>query len=326
MTCRTEEGQPSSPIFYIVPPEAKALFGENASNVKEITLSLPIINQLFDIPLGCEIQPLAPEEMDPVDRNTFLVRCYQAIVSYEITKKTYGDYSCQWIANSLTNRDRILTAPTVDRLDVKQGKDFALIVGGGPSVKPELIPANADVFCCWNAVGRLGKVVPDYVGHVDPSSRAGYPTQFGNNTKLIATPQVDPAFLDISGELYAYLDPCNPCNTWFANYFKMGCHQHIVGTVAHMLTNAAIYAGYKTIALMGVDHAWVSGDYDSAKGCEITEVVNRHGIMIKTYSVFQTCSYAFFETMNYFPDVKIYQTSETALDIQGVDYRPIEAF
>lgn len=295
--------------------------------MKEITLAEPVITQLMGLPAGVDIIALAPEDMDVTDRNAFLVGVQQGILSYLITMKTYGEFSPQWIANSLTNRDRFIACKPVDQLKRRLGSDFAVVVGGAPSLRPENIPNNAEIYCCWNAAQKLldAGVQPDIVGHVDPNSRSGYATDFGPFARLIATPQADPKFLECEGGLYGYFDPCNPANAWFAAHHGCGDHQHIVGLVSNMLVNAAIYAGHKTIALMGCDFAWTEGEYDSAKGCEITELVNRHGIPIKTYHVFQICAQGLWATRNYYPDVKIYQTSETALDVQGVEYRPIEA-
>lgn len=314
----------TAPPWYLVPLGQAEFMPPGMKNLTEIDIHRPVAHQLTHISRGHDIVPIVPDDMPHEAANMFLTACYQGAMSYRMTQNTFHALAPAWIYNSLENAERFKACTPVDK--ITKTKDKAVIIGGGPSVNPDLLTDDFEIYCAWNAARKVvdGGKTPDYVGHADPNYRDGYLWDLPQRTKLIAMPQAPADFVNIPRELVGYFDPSNPAGAWFAQHHNRGDHFHVVGTVAHMLTHAAIYAGHTEIYLMGVDYAWVEGDYDSAEGCEIKEYTNQHGIKVKTYSVFETCAHGFFSTLVHYPDVKIYQTSKTALDIPGVLYKSLE--
>jgi hypothetical protein len=321
------EGQQTPPTFYAV-PLGQAQYLPEDSNWIELDISTPVTHQLHTIPPGSTIKPLAMTEMPVDERNQFLATAYQAILSYQLSQQTYGQFGPHWITNSLDNYDAFINSKPVNELRRNPEKDFALICGNGTSFHQQVndIPENAEVFACWRVVKQLveaGKHI-DYACHLDHMHGPGWAEEIP--CPAIAMPQADPKFIRMAKHgLYGYFDSGKVCSGWFASKQGVANHHHVVGTVAHMMVNAAIYAGHKDIVLLGIDHAWLPGaDYDGMDQFAKT-VTNRQGKELRTEPGFQVSvtglSNAAASILH--EGRRIWQASDIALDMEHIEYKAL---
>jgi hypothetical protein len=328
------------PTFYIVPLGMKRQFFEDNPaledhpniGVVEVDPMRPISHQLTSIPFPSHIIPVISEDVPKEDANYFLTLVYQGAIAYQITQKTYQQSMPLWIQNSLTNAKAFHDCRPINHIPHNPNKRFAVVVGNGPSVDLYMkdIPEDAEVFACWHVAKKLiaNGVHIDYVVHIDPLGYEDWQQDFSEETSFIAAAQASPMFVNLADpiRLYGYFEPGNVCNAHFANHHNVPDSHHVVGAVPHCAASSAIYAGHKDIVLLGVDNAWVEGNYECNTVEEPKKVTNKCGKEIYTYSAFETEARGLYSIPALNPGVKLYQASDIALDVSGIDYKPLKDF
>lgn len=327
------------PTFYVIPYWLKDKFYQDNPSFDDyphhqmVTVDpmRPVAHQLTSIPYPAQIIPLAPEGMEASESNYYLTLVYQAAISYQITQATYKQSMPLWIQNSLTNAEAFHNCRPVQQIPHNPNKRFAVVVGNGPSVDLYMkdIPEDAEVFACWHVAKKLiaNGIRIDYVVHIDPHAYDDWQYDFSEETSFIAATQAAPRFVNIAPDrLYGYFEPGNTCNAHFAAHHNVPDSHHVVGAVPHCTASCAIYAGHKDIVLLGVDNAWLEGNYECNLYEQPKEVTNKCGNKLLTYSAFETEARGLYSIPVLHPDVKLYQASDIALDVDGIEYKPLKDF
>lgn len=276
-----------------------------------------ILNYLLHFPPETRIVPLRPERLSQHIWKKFEIALQEAINSRAISINTISRTQMLWATNALVNKERTLAAKVVQ--EIPRNSDTAIIVGNGPSLKDTYqICEQGDVFSCWHAASKLqnwGQKI-DYIGHCDARVPENDFEHIPLTTSLIATPTVAPEFIMNDNPLYMYLSNDNYLHSYFAKWMDSIDHRGIVGTIVHMLTNSARYAGYKNIILSGVDLCSSKKDDFDFEG-EGFETTNKNGEKVWTCPLFTTYKNGLEWIAVHNPDLKLFNASPNGLEIRG---------
>lgn len=311
---------------------------KTARGLTEINDQLPIAPQLLTIPENLQITVLAPRSLPNTVRDEFLTTvntCWMGIQQSRITLKSNFE---TWLHCAFENYSRMRMAIPINRIRRLEGCDTAIIVGNGPSLQRTLDDLknlryeNAAIFCCWHALHKLKRKRIDatYVGHCDKSVPSFdfemvYPTA---THSVIVAPTAVADFLAKSESkyVYGYIPADMPFLYPFQELLSCPLHRPIVSTVASLLLNSAIYAGYRKIVLMGVDFSWPIGDvpHPNSNDGEVKRVRNKQGRQIETCRAWEAAAQGLEATFRTVPDLVVIQSSPDALDLDRVNYFPLE--
>lgn len=336
----TVGAEQSVPTYLVIPygfrerfiEENQELVKQDGLFIVEVDPMRPVSHQLTEAPFPSKIIPLAPAEWTTEQSNYYLTLIYQGALAYQITQKTYLTAMPLWIENSFKNYTALANCRPINHIPHNPNKRFAVVVGNGPSVDLYMrdIPEDAEVFACWHVAKKLisNGIHVDYVVHIDPYGYDDWQFDFPEDTGFIAAAQASPMFVNLAppNKLYGYFEPGNVCNAHFAGLHNVPDSHHVVGAVPHCSISCAVYAGHTDIVLLGVDNAWVDGNYEGNIYNEDKTLVNSQGKTIHTYSAFETEANGLSGIPILHPGVKLYQASDIALDVPNIEYKPLKEF
>lgn len=286
-----------------------------------------LMNELVKLPWDRQIVPLYPGKTEAGKVLNWKKDVEDCVTALRVSHISNDRLKFLRMHNALENRDQFLAGETVFDLP-KSGEDTAFIVGAGGSLKDFATqrPDGGVVFACWRAVGLLGGLDIDYVGHCDPRVPEGA-TQTDRKQALIATPCVPPDFASGDNALYAYYDKASVYDSWFLKKIGAQPAPAINGTVTHMLTMAALIAGYKRIVMVGCELS-----YTSRKECERAHpgvkperFNNLHGDVIWSPPNYANCRFGFDSLASEHPDVEFINYSSRGIPFKGFKQWDINA-
>jgi hypothetical protein len=319
---------------WIVVPAGYGYSGETTSDefkvcgFTEVYLGESLSAQLINIPLGINtIGIITPDDMPDKDHFRNMVNI--AWCGLQTTRNTIKNLYPKWLKTSHQNFEHLSKVKPVDQIRKKPGK--AVLCANGPSLLSSLkkLKGREDlaVFACWHSAHKVQEagLNVDYVCHTDNAvpnvdfKKVSFPF----DTVFIASPKAAPEFVSLSKfyETYLYLPLDVPIISSIYSE-ALGCQEHdpIVSTVASMLVNTAIYAGYDELIFAGVDNGWVSEDEAYPECTEAVEIENQYGVKVQTYGPFALAALGIENKLRRHPDIKVYQLTQNALDIAGVQY------
>lgn len=303
----------------------------------QIYMRESISNQLLDIPEEVTVLGIiTPNEMDEQERQHFKNCVNVAWCGLQTTRSTIKNLFPAWLNNSHRNFHLLSKTMPVDKLKKKEGTKRAIICANGPSLKETLQAlrqvnlSQTAILSCWHSAYKVIEAgLPlDYVCHTDNAVPCFdfKPSLLGLNTTLIATPKAAHEFVSLSrhSKTFTYIPIDIPfISGIYAAALQCSEHENIVSTVASMVFNCSVYAGYDEIILAGVDNGWVN-EMDAYPECQKSVgVENQHGLIVQTYAPFALAALGIENKIARTPNLKVYQTAKTALDISGVEYKPI---
>ncbi len=319
---------PYAPEVYVtlkgMKNQVAALARQANAPIVEIDPDLPYFIQLMDIDPRSELVIALSDRINKQRSLEFRDKIFRTNAARKIYRQTYLYNSWVWGTNALTNRERFLAGHLITDLKKRSDAKVAIVVGNGPSLKSFTQPvSNAEIFTCWHALSKLqaNNIDPNYVMHIDvaPPSQDFEITALPASTPIIATPTAAPQFLEQYSEnpLYGYFSQEVVFHSWFAKQRNIAEHEAIDGTVVTGMVRAAIYAGYRNIALIGVD----LGDPVTGNKDEVILEKNQFGHEISTSPVYMTYKEGLEYLASSKPEVRFYNLSQIGLDLAG--FKPV---
>lgn len=240
-------------------------------NVAEIDPDRSVFLQLMQFPMDEPLEIITPKEAPRSEAARFYTEVGACFAALTIARETYRRSYATWMWNILENQQRILAGEHFSRLRLP-GKTTAVLVGNGPSLEFHLDtftpPPHVAVFCCLHAAHKLTRrgVGIDVLVQCDaetPKADFEWPHLPGT-VPLVVNPFVLPELLarHPDNPVFVHLGRSFPLNGWFANRFGVVEDPQIVGTVAHLMGQAAMAAGIRRIVLLGVDLCHEDGASD----------------------------------------------------------------
>lgn len=302
----------------------------------EVDPMSPMLPQLMAVDTGGKgISIVTPEWADPRLKEHFSKIVGQAWLSLCLTRNTITQRYHSWMDNAFSNYLDFMNATPVCKAGTK-GKTKAVICGLGPSLKTAWHilrepPEDTAIFTCWHAAPKItGRI--DYLCHLHGDNPGDDYKDYEPQKKsvFIANPTVTPEFLKLrrQNKLLGYYNANFTHVSPFIKKHNITEHHCTNSTVASMMLGAACYMGFKDIALVGIDHAWLDDEdtHETAEADGVETMVNKHGIEIKTSGAFINAAGGLRDFTQLFPETRIVQTTMNAIDITGIDYQPLDEF
>ena len=241
--------------------------------------------------------------------------------------------------NVLTNLPRLGPLPGVHRL-AGLGRGYpAIVLGGGPSLRPQIpdvqVRQQQALVIATDTVAQVcqaADIAPDLLCTLDPQPINAQ--KLGGwrdaQTPLVLTPHAPPAlFTTFPGPL-VLSDIGSPLTTFFGAVLPAKGHVLAQApSVVHLAVNLAVHLGCAEIWLVGVDFCLPEtpqgvGPLElSLENVESSRIVYERqpdGRTVATLPTFQTFRDVLRRTLAQHPQVRVFQTSAQALDL-GVPVR-----
>jgi len=229
-----------------------------------IELQRPFILSILDTPPNADFNIIAPEHWTERDKQAIKQELNHAQVIRDGVMQVLDRDWINWGINALHSKEALMQAGSIRNLR-KGKKTMALVVGNGPSVDsffaniPDL--SKVDIFCVWHALPKLEAqgIKPKYICHLDartPFDMPHYKQYDYEGITFIATAGASSDFISLATrgkKLYHYLNKNNIYDHVFSLEKCLDLDRECINTVATLSINSAIYAGFRTIGLIGVD-------------------------------------------------------------------------
>ncbi len=302
-----------------------------AGGIVELKASEPWFWKLLDVPPHGDIRIVKPAEMPDEEWAIQYDNIVNALSIYKIAYNTQQAQFLPKLFNALVNHKLFLYCEPVHKLPkLDQGHppcDTALIVGNGPSLHGlNRVEQTTVTFVCWHAMPKMLKkgLEITYVVHADAVKPVhDYESEpIPSHVKIIAPPTVCPEFARHhtleNPRLFGYFSAENPIHSFYAAHHNSPDHSAMGGTVASMMVQSALYAGYDKIALIGVDLSQPE-PFDGA-----IRVLDKHGKHVYTSELWLSYKQELECIARLHPRVTFENWGETGLAINGYKDKQLE--
>lgn len=231
--------------------------------------------------------------------------------------------------NAFDTFERFLHGYPASRLP-KGPCDTAFVVGLGGSLRRFVEEFGTGpthhgaTFVAWSASNAFKYV--SFLGHCDPRDPKDSNKSFSHDacepSGIISSPGACTSFLTSYSKkpLFSFLSEDSPIDAWFCEKLKAKAMPSINGTVTHMLTKAAVMAGYKKIVLVGCELSYASraaGERaNDGKACE--KFKNAKGETVYSPHKYAICRHGFNSIAEEHPDVEFFNYSEDGIQFKDV--------
>lgn len=258
----------------------------------------------------------------------------------KIIRNTFKVFGEVFLDNSLANLKYIAKSTEINELENSYRNKPAIIVSAGPSLEKNIDKLKgidkALIFTGGRTLGSLleRNIIPTCVGVIDPGEPAYH--QVAPYIEKVEFPLV---FTDLTnekivkahnGEKIFYTDSLFISKVWNKNIKCL----YGGGSIAHTLTNLALYIGCNPIIFIGQDFAYTEEHghasfcsyktFDEYKDASDIYVKDIHGEKIRTSVLLNEYRLRLEEIIKENHDIKFINATEGGANIEGTENRRLE--